>query len=71
MNPKAFEKEKAQLTSVDQMRGVNMPNFEAMEQTRMLAHTLDQNNDPKFQLENQHIAFGFQALGVSHHSRDM
>ncbi|KAK2639947.1 hypothetical protein Ddye_027742 [Dipteronia dyeriana] len=44
-----FEKEQSQLTSVDQMRGVNMPNFEAMEQTRMLAHTLAQNNDPKFQ----------------------
>ncbi|KAL5737208.1 hypothetical protein ACOSP7_029969 [Xanthoceras sorbifolium] len=44
-----FEKEQSQLTSIDQMRGVNISNFEAMEQTRMLAHTLAQNNDPKFQ----------------------
>ncbi|KAF2298220.1 hypothetical protein GH714_019495 [Hevea brasiliensis] len=38
-----------QLASMDQMRGVNVPNLAAMEQTRMLAHTLSQNNDPKFQ----------------------
>ncbi|PKI35713.1 hypothetical protein CRG98_043871 [Punica granatum] len=31
------------------MRGTNVPNVAAMEQTRMLAHTLAQNNDPKFQ----------------------
>ncbi|KAK7322426.1 hypothetical protein VNO77_25805 [Canavalia gladiata] len=39
----------SQLSSVDQMRGMNMPNFAAMEQTRMLANTLAQNGDPKFQ----------------------
>ncbi|OWM85954.1 hypothetical protein CDL15_Pgr012204 [Punica granatum] len=33
----------------DRMRGTNVPNVAAMEQTRMLAHTLAQNNDPKFQ----------------------
>ncbi|TXG68143.1 hypothetical protein EZV62_009418 [Acer yangbiense] len=32
------------------MRGVTISNFEAMEQTRMPAHILAQNNDPKFQL---------------------
>lgn len=31
------------------MRGGNISNLAAMEQTRMLAHTLAQNNDPKFQ----------------------
>ncbi|XP_065863047.1 peroxisome biogenesis protein 5 [Euphorbia lathyris] len=43
-----FEQEQ-RLTSLDQMRGANIPNLAAMEQTRMLAHTLAQNNDPKFQ----------------------
>ncbi|XP_040988221.1 peroxisome biogenesis protein 5 [Juglans microcarpa x Juglans regia] len=38
-----------QLTSVDHMRGANISNFAAMEQTRMLANTLAQNDDPKFQ----------------------
>lgn len=32
------------------MRGANTPNLAAMEQTRMLAHTLARNNDPKFQV---------------------
>nr|KYP49945.1 Peroxisomal targeting signal 1 receptor [Cajanus cajan] len=45
----ASEFERSQLSSVDQMRGMNMPNFAAMEQTRMLANTLAQNGDPKFQ----------------------
>ncbi|KAL0353430.1 UNVERIFIED_CONTAM: Peroxisome biogenesis protein 5 [Sesamum angustifolium] len=44
-----FEHEQSQLASIDQMRGSNMPNLAAMEQTRLLAHTLAQNNDPKFQ----------------------
>ncbi|XP_061375213.1 peroxisome biogenesis protein 5 [Gastrolobium bilobum] len=43
------EFEHSQLSSVDQMRGTNMSNFAAMEQTRMLANTLAQNGDPKFQ----------------------
>uniref|UniRef100_A0A2C9VY63 Peroxisome biogenesis protein 5 n=1 Tax=Manihot esculenta TaxID=3983 RepID=A0A2C9VY63_MANES len=43
-----FEQEQ-QLASMDQMRGANTPNLAAMEQTRMLAHTLARNNDPKFQ----------------------
>lgn len=44
-----FEHEQSQLTSFDQMRGASIPNLAAMEQTRMLAHTLAQNEDPKFQ----------------------
>lgn len=32
------------------MRATGVPNLAAMEQTRMLAHTLAQNNDPKFQV---------------------
>ncbi|KAL4280556.1 hypothetical protein GQ457_03G022440 [Hibiscus cannabinus] len=44
-----FEQEQAQLTSVDQMRGGNMQSLAAIQQTRMLAHTLSQNGDPKFQ----------------------
>ncbi|KAL3643229.1 Peroxisomal membrane signal receptor PTS1 [Castilleja foliolosa] len=44
-----FEHEQSQLASFDQMRSSNIPNLAAMEQTRMLAHTLAQNNDPKFQ----------------------
>lgn len=39
----------SQLTLVDQMRGANISNL-AMEQTRMLANTLAQNDDPKFQV---------------------
>lgn len=38
------------LTSGDQMRGGNVSNLAAMEQTRMLAQTLAQNHDPKFQV---------------------
>ncbi|KAL1814130.1 hypothetical protein ACET3Z_024195 [Daucus carota] len=44
-----FEHEQSQLTSYDHMRGASIPNLAAMEQTRMLAHTLAQNDDPKFQ----------------------
>ncbi|KAK3013345.1 hypothetical protein RJ639_008338 [Escallonia herrerae] len=44
-----FEHEQSQITTIDQMRGANIPSLAAMEQTRMLAHTLAQNNDPKFQ----------------------
>ncbi|KAL1357884.1 hypothetical protein HN51_009728 [Arachis hypogaea] len=43
------EFENSQLSSMDQMQAMNMPNLAAMEQTRMLANTLAQNNDPKFQ----------------------
>ncbi|KAK7860192.1 peroxisome biogenesis protein 5 [Quercus suber] len=39
----------SQLTSVDQMRGSNISSLAAMEQTRILANTLAQNDDPKFQ----------------------
>lgn len=45
----ASEFEQSQLTSVDQMRGTNISSLAAMEQTRMLANTLAQNDDPKFQ----------------------
>lgn len=44
-----FEHEQAQMTSVDRMAGANIPSLAAMEQTRMLAHTLAQNTNPKFQ----------------------
>ncbi|PIA58280.1 hypothetical protein AQUCO_00500307v1 [Aquilegia coerulea] len=44
-----FEQEQSQMTSMGLSRGVNIPNLAAMEQTRMLAHTLAQNEDPKFQ----------------------
>ncbi|CAH9107749.1 unnamed protein product [Cuscuta epithymum] len=44
-----FEHEQSQLRMTDQMRGANIPSLAAMEQTRMLAHTLAQNSDPKFQ----------------------
>ncbi|KAF8031314.1 hypothetical protein BT93_D0494 [Corymbia citriodora subsp. variegata] len=44
-----FDQQYSQLATVDQMGGVNVPNLAAMEQTRMLAHTLAQNEDPKFQ----------------------
>ncbi|XP_019185113.1 PREDICTED: peroxisome biogenesis protein 5 [Ipomoea nil] len=44
-----FEHEHSQLGMIDQMRGANIPSLAAMEQTRMLAHTLAQNSDPKFQ----------------------
>lgn len=36
--------------SADHMRGGNMASLAAMEQTRMLANTLAQNEDPKFQV---------------------
>ncbi|XWS11457.1 hypothetical protein CRYUN_Cryun38cG0084500 [Craigia yunnanensis] len=44
-----FEQEQAQLTSIDHLSGGNIANLAAIEQTRMLAHTLSQNDDPKFQ----------------------
>ncbi|KAF7146487.1 hypothetical protein RHSIM_Rhsim04G0006500 [Rhododendron simsii] len=44
-----FEHEQSQIASLNQMKGANIANLAAMEQTRMLAHTLAQNNDPKFQ----------------------
>ncbi|KAB5534931.1 hypothetical protein DKX38_018017 [Salix brachista] len=44
-----FEQEQRLVSAADQMRGANISNLAAMEQTRMLAHTLAQNNDPKFQ----------------------
>ncbi|KAM7460241.1 hypothetical protein LguiA_035810 [Lonicera macranthoides] len=45
--------EQSQITTLDQMRGANIPSLAAMEQTRMLAHTLAQNGDPKFQKEEE------------------
>ncbi|KAK6947170.1 Tetratricopeptide repeat 1 [Dillenia turbinata] len=44
-----FEREQSQMAQLGQTRGANISDFAAMEQTRMLAHTLAQNNDPKFQ----------------------
>ncbi|PPD76918.1 hypothetical protein GOBAR_DD26170 [Gossypium barbadense] len=45
------DEEQSQLTSVDQMRGGNIGSLAAIQQTRMLAHTLSQNSDPKFQVK--------------------
>ncbi|KAJ6951030.1 peroxisomal targeting signal type 1 (pts1) receptor [Populus alba x Populus x berolinensis] len=44
-----FEQEQL-ISAADQMGGANISNLSTMEQTRMLAHTLAQNNDPKFQV---------------------
>ncbi|CAK7323911.1 unnamed protein product [Dovyalis caffra] len=44
-----FEQEQRLVSAADQMGGANISNLAAREQTRMLAHTLAQNNDPKFQ----------------------
>ncbi|XP_047320093.1 peroxisome biogenesis protein 5-like [Impatiens glandulifera] len=44
-----FDREQTQIMSVNQMRGAHIPNIAALEQSRLLAHTLAQNNDPKFQ----------------------
>ncbi|KAL7610549.1 hypothetical protein Lser_V15G11880 [Lactuca serriola] len=44
-----FQHEQTQMMSVDRMAGANIPSLAAMEQTRMLAHTLAQNTNPKFQ----------------------
>ncbi|XP_057984036.1 peroxisome biogenesis protein 5 isoform X3 [Malania oleifera] len=41
-----FEQDQSQLASINQ---ANVSSLAAMEQTRMLAHTLAQNDDPKFQ----------------------
>lgn len=38
------------MASMGQMDRAQMLNIEAMEQTRMLAHTLAQNSDPKIQV---------------------
>ncbi|XP_022732919.1 peroxisome biogenesis protein 5 isoform X2 [Durio zibethinus] len=46
-----FEQEQAQLTSIDHLNGGDVANLAAIEQTRMLAHTLSQNDDPKFQVK--------------------
>lgn len=44
-----FEHEQAQIASLNQASGQHISSLAAMEQTSMLAHTLAQNNDPKFQ----------------------
>ncbi|KAL8147024.1 hypothetical protein AgCh_004658 [Apium graveolens] len=43
-----FENEQSQIASFGQVRGASVPSLAAMEQTRVLAHTLAQNPDPKF-----------------------
>ena len=45
------------MTSVDRMAGANIPSLAAMEQTRMLAHTLAQNSNPKFQVSIMRLKF--------------
>ena len=52
-----LSQEQSQLTSVDHMGGVNAASFAAMEQSRMLANTLAQNHDPKFQVYNASLQF--------------
>ncbi|XP_043700533.1 peroxisome biogenesis protein 5 isoform X1 [Telopea speciosissima] len=44
-----FEQEQSQITSMGNMRSGNISSMAAIQQTRMLAHTLAQNEDPKFQ----------------------
>ncbi|KAL7590663.1 hypothetical protein Lser_V15G40569 [Lactuca serriola] len=44
-----FQHEQTQMMSVDRMAGANIPSLAAMEQTCMLAHTLAQDTNPKFQ----------------------
>lgn len=44
-----FNQEQSQMASMTNMRNMNISNAAALEQTRMLAHTLSQNQDPKFQ----------------------
>ena len=47
------------VSAADQMGGANISNLAAMEQTRMLAHTLAQNNDPKFQVHMLYFNLSF------------
>ncbi|CAH1433076.1 unnamed protein product [Lactuca virosa] len=42
--------EQTRMMSVDRMAGANIPSLAAMEHTQMLAHTLAQNTNPKFQV---------------------
>ncbi|XP_057831950.1 peroxisome biogenesis protein 5 [Cryptomeria japonica] len=44
-----FNQEQSQMDSIAPLRNGNFSNSAALEQTRMLAHTLSQNADPKFQ----------------------
>lgn len=44
-----FEQEQSQVASLNQTRVANISSLAAMEQTRMLAHTLAQDDNPKFQ----------------------
>lgn len=45
-----WSQEQSQLASMDHMGSANLANLAAMEQSRMLANTLAQNHDPKFQV---------------------
>ncbi|CAH1419255.1 unnamed protein product [Lactuca virosa] len=47
--PQNHSTEQMQMTFVDRMASANIPSLAAMEQTRMLAHTLVQNTNPQFQ----------------------
>ncbi|XP_022855908.1 peroxisome biogenesis protein 5-like [Olea europaea var. sylvestris] len=49
-----LSQEQSQLALIDQMRRANISSLAAMEHTRKLAHTLTQNNDPKFQNSKFH-----------------
>ncbi|CAI9270348.1 unnamed protein product [Lactuca saligna] len=51
------DSEAQKMTFVDRMAGANLPSLAAMEQTRMLAHTLAQNTNPKFQCLCARAAF--------------
>ena len=60
-----FIQEQAQLTSVDHLRGGNIANLTAIEQTRMLAHTISQNDDPKFQVMYNWLAKYMQSVLIA------
>ncbi|KAL8166122.1 hypothetical protein V2J09_007621 [Rumex salicifolius] len=49
-----FDRDQALMTSANQVPGAHISNIAMMEQSRMLAHTLAQNNDPKFQNSRFH-----------------
>lgn len=60
-----FPQEKFQLASAERMAGGNMMNLSAMEQTRKLANTLAENNDPKFQVDILYYDFSILFISLS------
>jgi peroxin-5 len=43
--------------ALGQLRGAAAPNMAVMEQSRMLAHTLSQDTNPKFQVSSSHAFY--------------